>query len=118
MMRCITQVLSQYICGWVWGVWQRQAFCSLSSIGLRYAAQDASTRRGCGAARVALVLHLHCRARQTAMTFNNATCSAAACLFSAVFKSTSASQVGRFCDGLQLFKLGYSWAGPMSLSAV
>ena len=24
-------------------------------------------------------------------------------------------QVDRFCDGLQLIKLGYSWGGPMSL---
>jgi cystathionine beta-lyase len=25
--------------------------------------------------------------------------------------------VDRFCDSLQLFRLGYSWAGPMSLCA-
>ena len=25
------------------------------------------------------------------------------------------SQVDAFCDALQLFKLGYSWAGPVSL---
>jgi cystathionine beta-lyase len=24
-------------------------------------------------------------------------------------------QVDAFCDGLRLFKLGYSWGGPMSL---
>jgi len=27
----------------------------------------------------------------------------------------SQSQVDAFCDALQLFKLGYSWGGPMSL---
>ena len=27
----------------------------------------------------------------------------------------SAAQVDRFVDGLRLFKLGYSWAGPVSL---
>ncbi|RZJ59460.1 MAG: cystathionine beta-lyase, partial [Acidovorax sp.] len=25
------------------------------------------------------------------------------------------AQVDAFCDGLRLFKLGYSWGGPMSL---
>jgi cystathionine beta-lyase len=27
----------------------------------------------------------------------------------------SSAQVDAFCDRLQLFRLGYSWAGPMSL---
>jgi cysteine-S-conjugate beta-lyase len=27
----------------------------------------------------------------------------------------SQSQVDAFCDALQLFKLGYSWGGPVSL---
>jgi cysteine-S-conjugate beta-lyase len=41
----------------------------------------------------------------------------AACLFSAVFKPEySASQVDAFVDALQLFGIGYSWAGPMSLA--
>ncbi len=43
-------------------------------------------------------------------------CSGAACLFSVVFDPRySQTQVEAFCDRLQLFKLGYSWAGPMSL---
>ena len=43
-------------------------------------------------------------------------CSGAACLFSAVFKpEITQLQIDQFCDSLQLFKLGYSWAGPMSL---
>ena len=40
----------------------------------------------------------------------------AAGLFSVVFDERfSAEQVDRFCDGLRLFKLGYSWGGPISL---
>lgn len=42
----------------------------------------------------------------------------AACLFSAVFKPEfSQAQIDRFCDSLQLFHLGWSWAGPISLCA-
>ena len=41
----------------------------------------------------------------------------AACLFSAVFKPEySPAQVDAFVDALQLFGIGYSWAGPMSLA--
>jgi cystathionine beta-lyase len=37
-------------------------------------------------------------------------------LFSVIFKSEiTQTQIDLFCDSLQLFKLGYSWAGPMSL---
>jgi cystathionine beta-lyase len=40
----------------------------------------------------------------------------AAGLFSVVFQERyTPLQVDRFCDSLQLFKLGYSWGGPMSL---
>jgi cystathionine beta-lyase len=40
----------------------------------------------------------------------------AAGLFSVVFDPRhSQAQVDAFCDGLQLFKLGYSWGGPTSL---
>lgn len=40
----------------------------------------------------------------------------AAGLFSVLFQPTfSAAQVDAFCDGLRLFRLGYSWGGPMSL---
>ena len=40
----------------------------------------------------------------------------AAGLFSVVFDARfSAPQVDAFCDALRLFKLGYSWGGPMSL---
>ncbi len=41
---------------------------------------------------------------------------AAACLFSAVFDPTvPAEKVDAFYDRLRLFRLGYSWAGPVSL---
>jgi len=40
----------------------------------------------------------------------------AACLFSVMLDARfSRDQTDAFCDALQLFKLGYSWAGPMSL---
>jgi cystathionine beta-lyase len=42
----------------------------------------------------------------------------AACLFSAIFKPAfSQAQIDRFCDSLRLFRLGWSWAGPVSLCA-
>jgi cysteine-S-conjugate beta-lyase len=40
----------------------------------------------------------------------------AAGLFSVVFDAAySQAQVDRFCDALHHFKIGFSWAGPMSL---
>lgn len=40
----------------------------------------------------------------------------AAGLMSVIFKPAySQAQVDAFCDALQLFKIGYSWGGPMSL---
>jgi cystathionine beta-lyase len=40
----------------------------------------------------------------------------AAGLFSIIFDERySVAQVDRFCDALKLFKLGYSWGGPVSL---
>ncbi|MBC7547247.1 MAG: PLP-dependent transferase [Polaromonas sp.] len=91
----------------------------LPSMALRYAAQDASARALAVWMRtqsaIQTVLHPalpespgHAHWRRD--------CSAAACLFSAVFKPhISTTQIDAFCDGLALFKLGYSWAGPMSL---
>ncbi|MFM9902573.1 MAG: PLP-dependent transferase [Polaromonas sp.] len=91
----------------------------LPSIALRYAAQDASAR--------ALALWMQAQPAIEAVLHPalpgspghahwQRDCSAAACLFSAVFKPhVTAAQVDAFCDRLALFKLGYSWAGPMSL---
>ena len=40
----------------------------------------------------------------------------AACLFSVILDERfSRDQTDAFCDALKLFKLGYSWAGPISL---
>ena len=92
---------------------------SLPSIALRYAAQDSATRAlACWMqtqSEVAAALHpaLPDSPGHAAWLRD---CNAAACLFSVVFKSEfSTSQVDRFCDSLKLFKLGYSWAGPVSL---
>jgi cystathionine beta-lyase len=43
-------------------------------------------------------------------------CSAAAGLFSVIFDARySQVQVDRFVNALRCFRIGYSWAGPMSL---
>jgi cystathionine beta-lyase len=43
-------------------------------------------------------------------------CSAAAGLFSVLIdERVAAERVDAFCDALELFKLGYSWGGPVSL---
>jgi cysteine-S-conjugate beta-lyase len=42
--------------------------------------------------------------------------SAAACLVSVAFRpEVTSEQVDAFCDRLKLFRIGYSWAGPVSL---
>ena len=91
----------------------------LNSMALRYAAQDHATRHLAawlqGQPHIAAVLHPalpdspgHAQWRRD--------CTGAACLFSAVFQADiTQRQIDRFCDSLQLFRLGYSWAGPMSL---
>jgi cystathionine beta-lyase len=93
----------------------------LNSIALRYAAQDAATRELAGwlanAAQVAAVLHPALPGSPGHETWKR-DCTGAACLVSAVFKPEFTQvQIDRFCDSLKLFKLGYSWAGPMSLCA-
>lgn len=91
----------------------------LPSISLRYAAQDVSAR--------ALALWMQAQPAIEAVLHPalldspghahwRRDCSAAACLFSAVFKpQVTTAQIDAFCNSLILFKLGYSWAGPMSL---
>ena len=96
---------------------------ALPSMALRYQAHDAATRilaRWCERrGEFAQVLHpalpgspghdhwkALCGARATG----------AAGLFSVLFKPQyNAAQVDAFCDALRLFKLGYSWGGPISL---
>lgn len=93
----------------------------LHSMALRYAAQDAATRELAGwlagRPQIATVLHPALPGSPGHEVWKR-DCSGAACLMSAVFKPEFAqARVDRFCDSLKLFKLGYSWAGPMSLCA-
>jgi cystathionine beta-lyase len=93
---------------------------SLPSIAVRYAAQDQSGRTLAQwwqtRPEVAHVLHPalpgspgHAQWQQL--------CSQAAGLFSVVFDARySAAQVDAFVNALRLFKIGYSWAGPVSLA--
>ena len=93
----------------------------LNSMALRYAAQDSATRAVAtwmqGQPQAAVVLHPALPDSPGHEVFKR-DCKAAACLFSVVFKpEISQAQIDHFCDSLKLFKLGYSWAGPMSLCA-
>jgi cystathionine beta-lyase len=93
---------------------------SLATLPLRYAAQDQAARalaRWIGSRpEVRRVLHPalegspgHGHWQQTA--------SAAAGLFSVVFHERYGQpQVDAFVDALRLFRIGYSWAGPVSLA--
>jgi cysteine-S-conjugate beta-lyase len=92
---------------------------SLPSLELRYAAHDASARtlaRWLGAQPgVAQVLH-PALAESPGHLHWQATCRAAAGLFSIVFEPGIAPQrVDAFVDALRLFRIGYSWGGPTSL---
>ena len=93
----------------------------LPSMALRYQAQDAATRALAGwmqgQAAVAEVRHPALPGSPGHAAWRR-DCAGAACLFSAIFKpEISLAQIDLFCDSLKLFKLGYSWAGPMSLCA-
>lgn len=93
----------------------------LPSIELRFHAQDAATRTLAAwmqaRPEVAQVLHPAIPGSPGHEHWlRDAT--AAACLFSVVFKDhISQPGIDRFCDALTLFKLGWSWAGPVSLCA-
>jgi len=101
---------------------------SLPSIALRYRAHDASARKlaqWCsGRAEFAQVLH-PALAGSPGHAHWQALCQppagsaqegGAAGLFSVLIDARcSQAQVDAFCDALKLFKLGYSWGGPMSL---
>jgi cystathionine beta-lyase len=94
---------------------------ALPSIYLRYRAHDASTRAVAAWCQnqpeFAQVLHPalpgspgHAHWRSLCTT------DAAACLFSVVLDARfSQAQVDAFVDALRLFRLAYSWAGPISL---
>ena len=96
---------------------------SLPSMALRYAAHDRAARElalWCQSRpEIAQVLHPalpgspgHAHWRKLCGAGEGA----AAGLFSIVIDARySQAQVDAFCDALRLFKLGYSWGGPMSL---
>jgi cystathionine beta-lyase len=92
---------------------------SLPTLALRYAAQDLAGRQlaaWLGARpEVARVLHPAVEGSPGHEHWRG-TCTAAAGLFSVLLDERyAAQQVDRFCDALRLFRLGYSWAGPVSL---
>lgn len=105
-----------------WGVGANDAetvLRSLPSLDLRYAAQDATARRVAnwmsGRPEVARILHPAIEGSPGHEHWKR-TCSRAAGLFSVVFDARfNDAQIDAFVDTLKLFKLGYSWAGPMSL---
>lgn len=100
---------------------------ALPSIALRYHAQDQAARqlaRWCAQQPAfAQVLHPalagspgHAHWQQVCGAADARGGGAAAGLFSVmVHERYSQAQVDAFCDGLRLFRLGYSWGGPISL---
>ena len=98
---------------------------SLPSVALRYHAHDQAARtlasQLAGRPEVAQVLHPALEgapghAHWKALCAADGQPGAAAGLFSILLRPQyTQAQVDRFCDALQLFKLGYSWGGPISL---
>lgn len=108
-----------------WGVGANDAEAvlrSLPSMELRYRAHDAAARRLAswlkGRPEVAQVLHPAIEGSPGHEHWR-ALCGApdlAAGLFSIVLQPAyPQAQVDAFCDALKLFKIGYSWGGPVSL---
>ena len=92
---------------------------ALPTLPLRYAAADRAGRRlaqwWAGRAEVTQVLHPAFSGSPGHLHWQRL-CTQAAGLFSIVFDDRySACQVDAFVDSLKLFKIGYSWAGPISL---
>ena len=92
----------------------------LPSVALRYAAHDASTRQIAQwlsqRPEVSRVLH-PAMPGSPGHEHWQATCQGAAGLVSMLFDADrfSADRVDAFVEALRLFKIGYSWGGPMSL---
>ena len=92
---------------------------SLPSMALRYAAQDRAARAlaqwWSGRDEVVQVLHPALPGSPGHEHWRRL-CSQAAGLFSVVFDERySSAQVDAFVDALELYKIGSSWGGPMSL---
>jgi len=106
-----------------WGVGANDAEAvlrALPSLPLRYAAQDRAGRELAAWWRqrpeVVAVLHPAIPGSPGHAQWA-ALCSQAAGLFTIVFDARFAgAQVDAFIDALRLFKIGYSWAGPVSLA--
>lgn len=93
----------------------------LPTLQLRYEAQDRVTRELAswmvGRPEVAKVFHPALPGSPGHEHWLACGGAGAGCLFSVVYKPEySAAQVDAFVDALQLFGIGYSWAGPMSLA--
>ena len=105
-----------------WGVGANDAetlLRALPTIAVRYAAQDAAARELARwwqqRAEVVRVLHPALPGAPGHEHWR-ALCTQAAGLFSVQFDARHApATVHAFCDALRLFRLGYSWAGPVSL---
>jgi cystathionine beta-lyase len=105
-----------------WGVGANDAelvLRSLPSLALRYAAHDAAARTlaqwWAGRSEVTQVLH-PAVAGSPGHEHWKRCCTQAAGLLSVVFDARfSSAQVDAFVDALRLFRIGYSWAGPVSL---
>ena len=94
---------------------------SLPTLALRYAVQDRAGRvlAQWFAARSDVVQVLHpALPGSPGHAHWQAHCQAAAGLFSVVFSEQHVTQpqIDAFVDALRLFRIGYSWAGPMSLA--
>lgn len=92
----------------------------LQTVALRYAAQDASTRRiaqwALGRKEFARVLH-PATPGSPGHEHWAVQCRAAAGLVTLAFDPAIApDRIDRFVDDLRLFGIGWSWAGPMSLA--
>jgi cysteine-S-conjugate beta-lyase len=107
--------------GWGVGVDDVEAVLrALPSLPLRYAAQDAASRTLAQwwqqQPQVSQVLHPALPGSPGHAHWQRL-CSQAAGLFAVVFDVRhDAAKVHAFVDALRLFKLGYSWAGPVSLA--
>jgi cystathionine beta-lyase len=93
---------------------------SLPSLVLRYEAHDRAARMLAawfqGRHPIAQVLH-PALAGSPGHTHWQSMCSRAAGLLSVVFDAQYAdAQIDAFVDALRVFKIGYSWAGPVSLA--
>ena len=92
---------------------------SLATLPVRYHHQDLTARALAtwlqARPEVARVLH-PALAGSPGHAHWHSTCTAAAGLFSVLFDERfSSAQIDAFVDALRLFKIGFSWAGPMSL---